>query len=139
MYATIEDMIARLGENAVIVASDRDGQGAVNADVLTTAITDATAEIDAALASRYTLPLPHTPVLVKRLCIDLARYFASSDVGALTEDIRQRAEDARATLKCLAKGEIKLGLPTAQEPVSSPTPQVIPGRQHFSGGRFNGF
>lgn len=139
MYATIVEMIARLGEQAVILASDRDGQGAINEACLLGALEDATAEIDGSLSARYALPLPHTPKLVQRLCIDLARYFASSDAGTLTDDIRKRAEDARATLKCISRGDIKLGLPASQEPVSAPAPQVITGRQHFGGGRFSGF
>lgn len=139
MYATIEEMIARLGEQAVILASDRDGQGAVNEACLLTALTDATAEIDAALSARYSLPLPTTPTLVKRLCIDLARYFASSDAGTLTEDIRQRAEDVRATLKAIARGDFSLGLPPTQVPTSPSAPQAFQGRQDFGGGRFSGF
>lgn len=130
-YATQADLIERIGRDSLIVLTDRTGSGEIDTVTVERAITDAEAEIDAAIAARYQLPLPSVPVFLRRLACDMAIYLMCQDAGTLTEDRRKRYEDARKSLQLLSKGEIKLGLPAAQEPTSNPEPFIREGRQDF--------
>lgn len=56
-YATRQDIIDRYGEDELIVAADHDEDGVADATVVEQGLADASDEIDAYLAGRYTLPL----------------------------------------------------------------------------------
>lgn len=126
-YATSQDLIDRYGVDELNQLADRDGDGAWDADVVTRALTDTDAEIDAALASRYPLPLATVPALLVGVASDLARYRLYVD--AVPDRVRDAASNARKILAALASGAMSLGLPAASEPlpanmarVSSPDP-----------------
>jgi len=121
MYATAQELEKRLGgEEALVILADRDGDGVADAELVERALTDATAEIDSYLAGRYNLPLATVPAVLVRLACDMAVYRITSEYGAgLTEERRQRYEDAVAWLKRAASGDVALGLPPQQEPASS--------------------
>lgn len=97
-YATRADMEARFGaEEALDLAGMQAGR-------IESALSDATAEIDAALASAYRLPLAGGPWprLVGVAC-DLARRALYDDVSSA--EVSARAERAQAALARLAAGE----------------------------------
>lgn len=97
-YATRADLEARFGaEEALDLAGMQGGR-------IESALADAAAEIDAALASAYRLPLAGGPWprLVGVAC-DLARRALYDDVSSAEVDAR--AERARAALARLAAGE----------------------------------
>ena len=97
-YATRADMEARFGaEEALDLAGMEAGR-------IDSALADAAAEIDAALAVAYRLPLTGTswPRLVGIAC-DLARRALYDDVSAA--EVTARAERAQAALVRLASGE----------------------------------
>ena len=97
-YATRADMEARFGaEEALDLAGMQAGR-------IESALADAAAEIDAALASAYRLPLAggSWPRLVAIAC-DLARRALYDDVSP--EEVTARAERAQAALVRLASGE----------------------------------
>ncbi len=121
MYATAQELEKRLGgEEALVILADRDGDGVADAELVERALADATAEIDSYLAGRYTLPLPTVPAVLVRLACDMAVYRITSEYGTgLTEERRQRYDDAVAWLKRAASGDVSLGLPPQQEPASS--------------------
>lgn len=131
MYATAQELETRLGgEEALVILADRDGDGVADAELVERALADATAEIDSYLAGRYTLPLPTVPAVLVRLACDMAVYRITSEYGAgLTEERRQRYEDAVAWLKRAASGDVSLGLPPHQEPAPSTTvPGLVSGK-----------
>ncbi|KAB7624325.1 gp436 family protein [Alkalilimnicola sp. S0819] len=111
MYATEQDIIDRYGEEALVLAADRDGDGQADAGVVDRALADATAEVDTYLAARYALPLASTPAVLTRLTVDIAVYRLSPAADAGTDERRQRYEDATALLSRIARGGVSLGLP----------------------------
>ena len=46
VYATLQDLQTRFGEDALLIAADRDGDNQVDAEVVEQALEDADAEID---------------------------------------------------------------------------------------------
>lgn len=97
-YATRADLEARFGAEETL---DLAG---MQAERIESALADAAAEIDAALAAAYRLPLVGGPWprLVGVAC-DLARRALYDDVSSAEVDAR--AERARAALARLAAGE----------------------------------
>lgn len=97
-YATRADLEARFGaEEALDLAGMQDER-------IESALTDAAAEIDAALASAFRLPLAGGPWprLVGIAC-DLARRALYDDISP--EEVTARAERAQAALARLAAGD----------------------------------
>lgn len=86
-------------------------------------IGDAQAQVDAALASRYSVPFADPPALVKRLTFELTHYLIlrenyrqeGAEVNEWVDDIRERAE---AMLKQLASGDMILASATEQTGVA---------------------
>lgn len=117
-YATVDQMVARFGEQELIQLSDPEAQ-ALHADVLEEALKDASGVMDSYLARRYTLPLATIPAVLVECCADLAIYrlMRLRPLGSL-EDAKERSEAALAWLKDLASGKAVLtGLETP-----APTP-----------------
>jgi phage gp36-like protein len=78
MSAYCQPADVRLALAPEAVAPDQSSASALPDDQIDAAITDASAQIDAALALRYTLPLPDpVPTIVFSVCRSLAAYFAS--------------------------------------------------------------
>lgn len=109
-YATQADLVARFGEVEISQVADTDGSGEIDAALITRALADADAEIDAALAGRYQLPLATVPPLLVRIACDLARFALYTD--AVTEIVAQRRAAAVKLLADLAAGRSTLGLAT---------------------------
>ena len=83
----------------------------MNSATLQQALSDASAEIDGYLESRFALPLNDPPAVLQRLACDVAMYRLQSlrplhDVA----DARKRYEDAVELLVRVARGEVTLGL-----------------------------
>lgn len=106
-YATSQEMIDRVGIDALTAVADRDGDGAVETEAITAALDDASADIDSYLAVRYPLPLAQTPAAVKRVCFDIAMYHLSGN--RTTEEVEKRYNNAIAWLRDVAKGVAGLG------------------------------
>jgi phage gp36-like protein len=86
--------------------TDREAGLVIDTAVLARALSDADAEIDGYLATRYTLPLASTPEVLVRLAADMARYRLFGD--RVTEVVRTRYQDAVSVLKRLSSGEVQL-------------------------------
>ena len=110
-YASQANLVERYGQDTLLVVADRDNDDIPDADVIAQALSDATAEIDAFLAAKYSLPLPTVPDVLVRLCSDIAIYRLASDALQATEERRQRYDDAIALLKAIARGDASLGIP----------------------------
>lgn len=132
MYATVQELETRLGgAEALVTLADRDGDGVADAELVERALADAAAEIDSYLAGRYALPLPTAPAVLVRLACDMAVYRITCDYGqGLTEEIRQRYEDAVSWLKRAASGDVSLGLPPQQQPAqTAAVPGLVSGKR----------
>lgn len=108
-YATANDFTARFGPDELLQLTDRNHDGATDADVLGQAISDADAEIDAYLAGRFALPLSGTvpPVLVRIAC-DVIRYRLWDQ--AASEEVTTRYNAAVKFLQSVASGLVKIGV-----------------------------
>lgn len=140
MYATRDDLDAAHGPDLVARLAARPG---VEDDAQTVArtLSDVAAVIDARLSVRFALPLPVVPEVLRTIAIDLAvARLASGDGGiGLTDDLKRREDQARSDLKAIAKGEMNLGLPVADQgqrpqPIVSST-----GGKLFTRDRLRGF
>lgn len=105
-YATQTDMTERFGSDELAQRTDRVAGLAIDATVLARALSDADAEVNGYLATRYSLPLPSTPAVLVRMACDLARYRLYDD--GVPETVRVRYQDAVALLKRMASGEVQL-------------------------------
>lgn len=128
-YATALDMVARYGEADLIRLTDRAGTlGGIDADVLTTALDDATAEINGWLAKRYAdrLPFADPPRVLTAHACTIAWYRLQ---GAQADQGSERMHEAALRfLRAVARGEASLGDedPGASQ-VSSPGPVIEEG------------
>lgn len=109
-YATIQDVIDRYGNEQLLLIADRDDDGVVDTTVVDTALTDASAEIDAYLAVKYTLPFATPPALLVHLCVDIAVYRLSPEFDVATDERRRRFDDALLLLLRLSTGEASFGV-----------------------------
>jgi phage gp36-like protein len=105
-YAIQSDLSDRFGATELAQLTDRINGTVIDTTVLGRALSDADAEIDSYLATRYALPLVSTPVVLVRLAADIARYCLMRD-GATTA-VRQRYEDAVSLLKRISSGDVQL-------------------------------
>jgi len=110
-YATQADLEARFGVDELTQLTDRAGAGVPDATIVARALSDAAAEIDTYLASRYALPLSPVPTVLARIACDIARYRLWEDRAS--DEVRRRYEDNVRLLEGIAKGVLSLGLPEA--------------------------
>ena len=100
-YAAIEDLRERFGDQEIDELLDRDGDGEADAGVADAVLADASAEIDALLASRYATPVADAPLL-NAICCDLARYRLYDNVAP--EIVKERKKYSVDMLKSIGKG-----------------------------------
>ncbi|MDA8123522.1 MAG: DUF1320 domain-containing protein [Deltaproteobacteria bacterium] len=139
-YATQADMEERFGAGELLKITDRSNPptGAIDAAVVTRALSDAEAEINGYLAARYTLPLSSTPAVLKRLCCVIARYYLYDDWA--NEQVRAQFEDATKVLKLIAEGKVLLGTePAAAPETRASKPQFTTSDRVFSRGSLEEF
>lgn len=108
-YANQQDLVARYGTDAVLLVADRDEDGEIDAEVVVRALADAAGEIDAYVSRRHELPLSSTPRVLVSLTVEIAMYRLSAEADTLTDEKRQRYEDAVRLLGRIASGEVLLG------------------------------
>jgi phage gp36-like protein len=121
-YATSSNITARYSNAELLIVADRDGNGTADTDIITTALSDASAEIDAHLSLRYALPFTSIPAVLVRICVDIAMYRMAENAAAMTDERRRRYDDAIAFLKMLANGDLTLG---ADEPTDSAPNEIL--------------
>lgn len=136
-YATAQELIDRVGEDALYGVADRDADGLIDTPTVERALDDASAEIDSYLAVRYPLPLATVPAALMRTCCDLALYHLSGN--RTTEEVEKRYRNAIAWLRDLSAGRASLGAAPAEtariEGAASfdASPRVT-GRERMKGG-----
>ena len=138
MYATRDDLNAAFGPDMVERLAARHG---VEDDATTVAraLSHASAVIDGRLSVRFTLPLPVVPAVLRDIACDLTIARLASDAVGLTDDLKRREDQAMASLKAIAKGEMNLGLPVAHQG-ERPQPIVTStGGKLFTRDRLRGF
>ncbi|WP_038914147.1 gp436 family protein [Dickeya zeae] len=109
MYAQTADMVLAFGERECVSLTDRAFTGEIDDEVLTGALTRASAEIDSYLAGRYPVPWNDTPRILVGRCCDIARYLLCGSSTQMTDEIRERYSDAIRYFERVADGRITLG------------------------------
>jgi phage gp36-like protein len=101
-YATRDDMATRVGPVELAELTDRAGGSTLDEAVLDAALADASATIDAYLATRYAVPVSPVPAVLTQAACAIARYrLRGASAG---EAIRRDHDDALALLRDLAAG-----------------------------------
>lgn len=133
MYCTLDDLITTYGEKNIVLLSDRVNKPAVIIDetIVERAIANATGEINMHLQTRYKLPLPSVPEVLKQIACVLA-YLALHTNIPEDHSARVAAKDQRVLLKGIAKGELNLGLDSGDAPAPSNDAAIVsPGRNDW--------
>lgn len=107
-YATLDQLIDRHGERALIALTDRSGAptDAIDQDVIDRAIADADAVIDGYVGRRYQLPLGAIPALICDLSLAVAIYKLHRFTPP--EKVKRDYDDALRTLRDVSSGAIVL-------------------------------
>lgn len=109
-YATYDDLVAKYGEDFVLLCFDRIGIGSPDEATVNANLADASALIDSYLTIRYDVPIDPVPPILLAICRDIAVYYGSPDYASgLTDEKRRRYEDARAWLQSVKDGDADLG------------------------------
>ena len=112
-YTDQSQFVATIGEQqARLVAPDASGKNVDSVKVSETA-RQVNTEIDDALRSRYTLPLPVVPEYLQRAAARILHH-ELCDESQITDLIRDRAREARATIRQLSTGALQLAPDTGQ-------------------------
>jgi len=123
-YCTLAQLTDRYGEPMLIDLTDRDDPptGAVVTEVVDRALADTDALIDGYLAGRYALPLAETPALVTDVAQAIAIYQLHRSVAS--DKVTADHNGALATLRAIAKGDVRLSVAGA-EPSASDSGKVV--------------
>lgn len=121
-YSTQDDILEQIDASVLIQLTDPDG-AAIDDGVVTRAIEDADATIDAYCQGRYTVPLLPVPDKIRQVSVDIAIYNLYSRRADAAPDMRKdRHKDAIRFLERVSDGKITLGAAT---PARSNTPDTV--------------
>lgn len=130
-YITRDQLVTRFGMDRLRDLTDHEGAGSINDDVLTQAIGLVEGEIDAALSSRYAVPLATVPSLLVGIAGDLV--LLRLHVDAASEPVLAAAKQARATLALIRDGGMQLGLPSVPTTTTSAPVNAVAGVKTVAG------
>jgi phage gp36-like protein len=109
-YCTLSDILEQIPEHELMALTDDDGVDAVDTSVTDRAIADADAEIDGYCGKRYAVPFPATPVILRKISVDIVIYNLFARRQGAPDDRRTRYKDAVNFLEGVAKGLVSLGV-----------------------------
>lgn len=113
MYIKPSDLIQAFSEAVLIKLSNDDYRATeLNTQILSQAIQVAEERIDAALRSRYRLPLDEVPTLLHAHALNLARYWLYSRRPEMTmpATVEKTYQQAIKELEQIANGRLHLGI-----------------------------
>lgn len=122
-YASLDDLTERAGADELRQIADRDRDGVPDPDVVAAALAAADNLVNGHVGSRYTLPLPSVPDLVRTWATSIARYVLHRN-GA-PEHVQQDYKDAVAALKDVGRGLIVLPVETGETAPEAATGRVM--------------
>jgi phage gp36-like protein len=146
-YLTQEDLAGELGARLLIQLTDDDGTDTVNDGVVSKAIAYAEGVFDSYARTRYSVPVPITPLVVA-LNKDIAIFHLYKRRVTVTKDgvyevRKQTFDDAIALLKAISSGKAALDVPALEETMETPATgdHILSGRKrrHFTDEKLSGF
>lgn len=107
-YCTLQDLIDRLGQGALVALTDRGefATGTIDQAVVDRALADTDATIDGYLAGRYALPLSQAQPLVTDIALAIAAW--KLHTSAPDPKVEADYKEALHQLKLIALGTIRL-------------------------------
>jgi phage gp36-like protein len=112
-YAVQNDLSPRRISNAELIQlTDDTNSGAVNAQLVSDILDEASAVVDSYAGQRYGVPL-QTSLQVKGLTLTIAEYLLYLRRKRMKEDVRQAYEDAISFLRDVSSGKARLDQPAA--------------------------
>lgn len=115
--ATATDMVNALGEQALAVVADRDGDGTNDNDAVTAALARAESFANSYIRPWLPIALPAPPALVDAV-VWVAYYYLGGE--RFSDYQRERYKDALGWLKDVQSGKASLGIsPPTDETVSA--------------------
>ena len=122
-YLELQDLLDELGEDTLVQLSDNDETGEINEARVSKAVQYAQGVFDAYARTRYSIPVPSTP-MVKSINLDLAvfhLYKSRSTIDEGVYKIRKNANDeAIKLLTAINQGKASLDVPAAEETILNP-------------------
>lgn len=122
-YIVQQDLQDKLGVTRLTQLTDPEGTGTISASIVNDAIDAAEGKFEGYVRTRYTLPVPLTP-LVKSLCVDLAVFNLYQDSSTVDDGVYKVRKDAMTeavrTLEAIHSGRAALDVPAAAETATSP-------------------
>ncbi|UIJ46904.1 DUF1320 domain-containing protein [Sphingomonas cannabina] len=129
-YLSIAEFVKAVGLEEVVRATDPDGSGRIDRDMVIKALTYAQGLADAHLAGRYAVPLATVPTIVAMAITDIAR--ARLYPGGAPDGVAGDAKQAMRTLERIQSGALPLGEAAPPTPAVSDNPVLIaPGRRAY--------
>lgn len=132
-WLSIAEFVQRFGLDEVIAMTDRAGVGRIDREYLIQALADGQAIAEANVASRYALPLPSVPAILKLYVADLAR--ARLYPRGAPEGVGDAAKAATRSLERIQSGAQTLPLaePASAAPSDAPVLGFAGSRPHPDG------
>lgn len=128
MYATVSDLQKRMKRYYVAIYAD-DNTGVVDETLISEDIAAASAEIDGAIASRYSTPVtaPDALPLIKSWALTLAEELAWSRGGSseLPENVTSRCNNVRKQLEKIGTGDFKLPASPAETTTGAGSAAIV--------------
>ncbi len=139
-YCTLQDLVDRIGNKALLEVVDLERSGRYNTDRIDAACADATATINTYIMARYTVPISPVPAGLKTLAVNLAleQLFIARGFSADSSDqaIVKAADNSRRTLELIAKGVVSLGV---EQPKRDQAAQIVAPDRVFDRTKMEGF
>lgn len=112
-YVSAQDIADLYGEDFLLLVAERGGEGDLAGPATAAAIADACAqassEADSYIGARFPVPVAPAPRALQIHVINMAVHHLAATADRMTEQIRQRYEDAIGWLKDIAAGRASLG------------------------------
>jgi len=139
-YITRTDLLDALSEQQLVQLTDDDKLGIADETKISKAITDADAEINGYIATRYAVPITPATDLVKKFSKTIAVKNLWARRQRVPETVRQDYDDVVAQLRDIAKGVITLGVdPAPAESAKSSAGEVSGPERVFDRDKLGGF
>ncbi|QLB43541.1 gp436 family protein [Mannheimia pernigra] len=131
MYIQIDELLTAFSRKIVVqLSNDEPAATEPNLTVLETAVKVANERVDAALRSRYTLPLTEVPTLINQHALTLARYwlYTRRPETKMPETVEKTYQQAVKELEQIALGKLHLGV---AERKAEQTDDVLPDNSEY--------
>lgn len=110
-YATLADMTTRYSERELLEVTTPPGEafGQINADMVGTALDDASSEMDGYLRRRYAVPVQDVPAKMVSVCCALARFnLCETGYVIAGEKVTEAHKNALSWLRRVSDGSFVL-------------------------------